>query len=113
MHLRYRRTVTDLLSDLRAKRDDVAAELAQLTEPAPDSGGISFGKRVGDGTSIAVERITQVAAHDGLQVMLAEIDRAIEKVDAGTYGQCDKCGATIAPARLEARIWSTHCVECA
>ncbi|MGB2839727.1 MAG: hypothetical protein WBC76_07840, partial [Actinomycetes bacterium] len=63
-----------VLVDLRAKRDDVVAELDQLTEPTPDAGGISFGKRVGDGTSIAVERITQVAAHDGLQVMLAEID---------------------------------------
>lgn len=102
-----------LLADLRAKRDDVVAELNQLTEPVPDAGGISFGKRVGDGTSIAVERITQVAAHDGLQVMLAEIDRAISKVDAGTYGTCDDCGAAIAPARLEVRVWSTHCVECA
>lgn len=111
--LGYRRRVKTVLVDLRAKRDDVVAELDQLTEPATDTGDISFGKRVGDGTSIAVERITQVAAHDGLQVMLAEIDRAIAKVDAGTYGQCDECGAAIAPARLEARLWSTHCVECA
>lgn len=96
-----------------SKRDDVAAELDQLTQPTPDAGGISFGKRIGDGTSIAVERITQVAAHDGLQITLAEIDRAIAKVHAGTYGQCDACGAAIAPARLEARVWSTHCVDCA
>lgn len=102
-----------VLDELTSKRDDVMAELDQLTEPAPDAGGISFGKRVGDGTSIAVERITQVAAHDGLQQMLAEIDRAIAKVDAGTYGLCDECGQAIAPARLEARVWSTHCVECA
>ena len=102
-----------VLVDLRAKRDDVVAELDQLTEPATDTADISFGKRVGDGTSIAVDRITQVAAHDGLQVMLAEVDRAIAKVDAGTYGQCDECGAAIPPARLEARFWSTHCVECA
>lgn len=113
MSLGYRRGVDTVLNDLKAKRDDVAAELDLLTEPTPDAGGISFGKRVGDGTSIAVERITQVAAHDGLQVMLAEIDRAIAKVDAGTYGRCDECGAAIAPARLEARAWSTHCVECA
>ncbi|MEO8106367.1 MAG: TraR/DksA C4-type zinc finger protein [Actinomycetes bacterium] len=105
--------MTDLMTDLLAKRNDVAAELEKLTEPTPDAGGISFGKRIGDGTSIAVERITQVAAHDGLQVMLAEIDRAIIKVDAGTYGRCDKCDAAIAPARLEARLWSTHCVACA
>ncbi len=111
--LGYRRWVKTVLVDLRAKRDDVVAELDQLTKPATDTGDISFGKRVGDGTSIAVERITQVAAHDGLQVMLAEIDRAIAKVHGGTYGRCDACGAAIAPGRLEVRPWSTHCVDCA
>jgi DnaK suppressor protein len=105
--------VTDLLTDLRTKRDQVNAELEQLTERPPDTGGISFGKRVGDGTSIAVERITQVAAHDGLQVLLAEVERAAAKVDDGTYGVCDSCGEPIPPGRLEARFWSTHCVDCA
>ena len=105
--------MTEPLTALRAKRVEVQAELDQLTQPQADAGGISFGKRVGDGTSIAVERITQVAAHDGLQVMLAEIDRAEAKVLEGSYGVCDTCGASIATARLEARFWSTHCVSCA
>ncbi|HEX5018439.1 MAG TPA: TraR/DksA family transcriptional regulator [Actinomycetes bacterium] len=103
----------EVLPVLRAKRDEVQAELEGLTQPTPDAGGISFGKRVGDGTSIAVERLTQVAAHDRLQVLLAEIDRAEAKVAEGTYGRCDNCGTPIAPARLEARPWSTHCVDCA
>lgn len=105
--------MNDVDAVLRAKRADVLAELAQLTEPAPDAGGISFGKRVGDGTSIAVERITQVAAHDRLQVLLTEIDRAEAKVGEGTYGVCDTCKEPIAAARLEARPWSVHCVGCA
>jgi DnaK suppressor protein len=98
---------------LQAKRAEILAELAQLEQPAADAGGISFGKRVGDGTSVAVERITQVAAHDRLQAVLEEVDRAEAKVDEGSYGVCDSCGKAIASARLEARPWSTHCVECA
>ena len=105
--------MTDLLTDLRTKRDQVNAELEQLARPAPDTGGISFGKRIGDGTSIAVERITQVAAHDGLQVLLAEVERAEAKVADGSYGTCDVCGKPISPGRLEARFWSTRCVDCA
>jgi DnaK suppressor protein len=101
------------LGVLRVKRDEVVAEMAGLTHPAPDAGGISFGKRVGDGTSIAVERITQVAAHDRLQALLAEVERAEVKVADGSYGRCDACGDSIAPARIEARPWSTHCVGCA
>ena len=105
--------MSELLTELRAKRAEVEAELDLLIQPQADAGGISFGKRVGDGTSIAVERITQVAAHDGLQVLLAEIDRAEAKVAEGSYGTCDTCGEQIAPGRLEARFWSTHCVDCA
>jgi DnaK suppressor protein len=105
--------VSEPLTALRAKRVEVEAELDLLTQPQADAGDISFGKRVGDGTSIAVERITQVAAHDGLQVMLAEINRAEAKVAEGSYGTCDTCGEQIAPGRLEARPWSTHCVDCA
>lgn len=109
----YGAGVSDVAEVLRAKRAEVLAEMGQLTEPTPDAGGISFGKRVGDGTSIAVERITQVAAHDRLQVVLAEIERAEAKLREDTYGVCDACGTPIAAARLEARPWSTHCVACA
>lgn len=109
----YGAGVTDVAALLQARRAEVLAELEQLTEPATDAGGISFGKRVGDGTSIAVERITQVAAHDRLQVVLADIDRAEAKLQDGTYGTCDVCGTPIAAARLEARPWSTRCVDCA
>jgi RNA polymerase-binding transcription factor len=97
---------------LQAKRAEVEAELAALSAPAEDTGGISFGKRVGDGTSIAVERITQVAAHDGLQEVLADVARAEAKLDEGSYGKCDNCGGTIPAGRLEVRPWSTCCVDC-
>jgi DnaK suppressor protein len=97
---------------LAEKRAELEAELAALSAPATDEGGISFGKRVGDGTSIAVERITQVAAHDGLGLLLAEVVRAEDKVAEGTYGSCDRCGTPIPQERLAARPWATHCVTC-
>ena len=97
---------------LAAKRTEVEAELAALSAPAEDTGGISFGKRVGDGTSIAVERITQVAAHDGLRAILADVVRATAKLDEGSYGRCDLCGEAIPEGRLDVRPWSTRCVNC-
>ena len=98
---------------LEVKRREVLAEMAGLTAPSDDVGGISFGKRVGDGTSIAVERITQVAAHDKFQALLGEVDRAEQKLADGSYGTCDICGAQIPAGRLEARPWSSRCVSCA
>ena len=96
---------------LARKRAEVEAEMAGLTARPDQAGDISFGKRVGDGTSIAVERITQVAAHDRLRSVLAEVQRAQQKLAEGTYGECDVCGSPIPPERLEALPWTTRCVE--
>jgi DnaK suppressor protein len=98
--------------ELAAKRAELEAEISGLEAPAEDTGGISFGKRVGDGTSIAVERITQVAAHEGLGAVLAEVVRAQAKLDDGSYGVCDRCGRAIPTERLEARPWAVTHVVC-
>jgi DnaK suppressor protein len=98
---------------LEAKRAELTAELDALSAPSGDTSGISFGKRVGEGTSMAVERLSQVAAHDRLQVMLADVDRARAKLDEGTYGTCDRCGGPVPAGRLEALPWAVLCVGCA
>ena len=95
---------------LEAKALDLEEELERLSRPEDSSGGISFGKRVGDGTSIAVERLSQVAAHDRLTVLLGEVRRAEAKLAEGTYGQCDVDGQPIPEDRLEALPWATTCV---
>jgi DnaK suppressor protein len=105
--------VDDVRAALQAKAADVRAQMDQLSAPTAEAGGISFGKRVGDGTSLAVERLSQVAAHDRLQRLLDDVRRAEQKLDDGTYGMCDGCGQAIAPARLEALPWAVECVECA
>jgi DnaK suppressor protein len=98
---------------LLAKRADLLARMAGISAAPTDQGGISFGKRVGDGTSIAVERLTQVAAHEQMLEQLAEVDRALEKIEESSYGTCDVCGAEIPEGRLEVHPWATKCVTCA
>jgi len=101
---------------LEAKQGALEAELEGLetaSEPTEISGSIAFGKRVGDGTSLAVERLSQVAAHDRLQQTLADVKRARAKLDQQTYGECDRCDEPIPAARLEALPWAVRCVACA
>jgi DnaK suppressor protein len=95
------------------KQADLVARAAGLTAAPDATGGISFGKRVGDGTSIAVERLTQVAAHEQLLVQSEEVARALAKLDDGTYGVCDGCDARIPQGRLEIHPWAVRCVDCA
>ena len=109
--------MTEPAVDLRAllldKRTDLLARMAGISAAPTDTGGISFGKRVGDGTSIAVERLTQVAAHEQMLTQLADVERALAKLDEGTYGTCDICGGVIPEGRLEVHPAAVRCVACA
>jgi DnaK suppressor protein len=102
---------TDPAALLAAKRAQLLEQLAEMSAPPTELGTISFGKRVGEGTSQAVDRLSAVPAHDKLQLMLAEIERAEQKLIEGSYGSCDICGGDIGAARLEARPWATRCLE--
>ncbi len=99
---------------LERRRAEIGAELDELTAVQGDSTAtVSYGKRVGDGTALAVERLNRVGAVRALAAMLADVERALAKLDEATYGFCDSCGAAIPPNRLDARPWSTRCMRCA
>lgn len=44
---------------------------------------------------------------------LREIDTALERIEAGTYGECTQCGKQIAEARLRALPYAALCIDCA
>ena len=95
------------------RRTGLVAELGRLTEPPSEGASVSFGKRVGDGTTEAVERLATTATARSIAASIADIDRALSKWDDGTYGICENCGDRIGDARLEALPASTRCVACA
>ncbi|MFB9732054.1 TraR/DksA family transcriptional regulator [Ornithinimicrobium kibberense] len=95
---------------LEAKEAEIVEEMATLSRPTQEQGSISFGKRVGDGTAMAVDRLTAVTAHDNLQGLLDAVRHALARLDEGRYGVCEVCGEPIPQGRLEARPWATTCV---
>ena len=107
-------TTDTLSSALAERREAIESRLAEIEEAAVHAaGGIGFGKRVGEGTNIAVQRFADVAVHDGLQAELSIVRRAEAKIADGTTGRCDHCGATIPDERREAIPWAVACVGCA
>jgi DnaK suppressor protein len=100
------------IDQLLAEREDrLQAELAELTRPTGEVGAISFGKRVGEGTSMAVDRLTAVSAQEQLLSMLEDVRRARRRVADGSFGVCEVCGEPIAEERLEVRPWANRCVQ--
>ena len=98
---------------LRDRRRALTAELERLTEPPAEGASVSFGKRVGDGTTEAVERLSTTATARSIAASIGDIDQALAKIDDGSYGICDSCGRPIGAARLEALPASVLCVDCA
>ena len=105
------RSTGEVRDELSEKLAEIDAQMGEMEKPPTDQGTISFGKRIGEGTSMAIDRMAQVAVHDRLQVTRADVVRALEKLDDGTYGACDACGDAIPEGRLEALPWAVLCVE--
>lgn len=66
-----------------------------------------------DSAAATAERSEILAFIETARERLDEVNAALEKVDQGTYGTCERCGEPIAPERLEARPLSVRCVACA
>ena len=98
---------------LRARLDEIQARLAELARPPEAGSGIGFGKRIGDGTSEAISRRNDIGVGNSLLVTEEKLQRALAKLEEGSYGRCDRCGGPIAPARLDAAPESVLCIDCA
>lgn len=66
-----------------------------------------------EGSTIAFERAQLAASLESARHTLAEIDSALDRVAAGTYGRCEVCGTAIGHERLEARPAARLCLGCA
>jgi DnaK suppressor protein len=98
---------------LRDHRADMDVRIARLAKAPERGSGISFGKRVGDGTSEAIQRLNDIGVGNSLVVQAERVDRALAKLEDGTYGVCDNCGRRILPARLRVAPESVVCIDCA
>jgi DnaK suppressor protein len=103
----------DVRITLLDKRAEIIAKVAQLGEHDPaEVANLGFGKRIGDATSYAVDRMTDAYQARTIYATVSEIDQALERLDAGTYGRCVLCGTAIPLERLLAVPWAALCVPC-
>ncbi len=100
-------------SELEARRDETRARVATLAKRPERGEAQGFGKRIGDGTVEAISRFNDIGVGTSLETGLERTERALVKLDEGTYGVCDSCGQPIAEKRLRAMPDVVLCLDCA
>lgn len=104
-----------LRSQLEGELKRLKGQLEQLEASVPSAEekreSTPFGKRDEGATeTLALEK--RLTLERRTKDQMAEVERALQKFEEGTYGRCDKCGGTIDPARLEARPQANLCLSC-
>jgi DnaK suppressor protein len=109
---RYDRPMTERASPprirLMAERDRLRVELGQ---PIETPGQMTYGSQAAAASQV-FEQQRDLALRDRAQQRLVEVEAALLRVDAGTYGQCTRCDRPIAPERLDALPWAALCIDC-
>jgi DnaK suppressor protein len=106
---------------LRAIREELLEEREGLVSQVRDldaeadvknwrEGG--FDDDPADAGSASFERETAQSLSNHARRLLEQIDDALRRMDAGTYGICERCGERIEPERLEALPYARMCLDC-
>ncbi|MEO6712742.1 MAG: TraR/DksA C4-type zinc finger protein [Mycobacteriales bacterium] len=103
---------------LHSDRAETLSEIEELTGDFDGMVAASASSNADDehdpeGSTIAFERAQIVAVLELAQRRLADVDGALQRLDAGTYGVCVRCGAGINEERLAARPSVATCINCA
>ena len=101
---------------LEAKRAELQENIEGLTEAHPRPvGAIEASEGPQDFEEIAVDFLETQQEQSLLvneQALLTEVERALERIEQGTYGKCVDCGQPIPERRLEAIPWAARDVKC-
>ena len=86
------------------------AEADSLLE-GREPGDVQFDEESGEGDTLAIERERDLALSSYARNAVEEIDEALARIKAGTYGVCVTSGKPIPKERLEAIPWAAERVE--
>ncbi|OHE60408.1 MAG: RNA polymerase-binding protein DksA [Thermodesulfovibrio sp. RBG_19FT_COMBO_42_12] len=99
----------EIKKKLIAQRKALLAEAIEALNELP---GQTVFPDLGDQASAEIDRSFMLRLRGRERKLLKKIEDAIEKINQGTFGICDKCGEEINIKRLEARPVTNMCIEC-
>ena len=106
-----------LKADLQTHREQVQAQFDEISQNSfagnqtEVSGEMGFDEEYADAGSDTFEREKDLSLVNNLRDLLDKIEKAMAKIDDGSYGLCDRCGKPIEKARLKALPYASLCLK--
>ena len=100
--------LADQLGKLRSDYERALADLHSLQRSSNDGAGDDQA----DAGSKTFEREQELSIANNRRDLMTQVERALERLDKGTYGHCESCGQPIPKPRLQAFPSATLCVKC-
>jgi DnaK suppressor protein len=97
---------------LRAELGELLAQAQDLEEAADSAaaGEVGFDEEYADAGTITFERERDLSLSQNAHDLIEKIQRALGRMDVGTFGRCQACGRPIEPERLDALPYASFCL---
>jgi DnaK suppressor protein len=107
----FRQLLEDKAAEARRQIERLTADIREVTLAGREIP--SDDEHDPEGSTLSLERAREEALLSSTQAELAEVLEAIQRMERGTYGVCERCGNRIPNERLEARPEARFCITCA
>jgi DnaK suppressor protein len=104
----YRRRLEAELAELQHQRADL--EEATEVSLADATGEVGFDEEFADAGSFTFERERDLSLVDNARDLIAKVEHALGRIEAGSFGRCEACGGAIEAERLDALPYATLCL---
>lgn len=111
--------IENIKSELLKKKEVLEKELSLIAKKENDGGEDEYkasfpdyGDKPDENAMEIAEYEANIAEEDILEKSLRDIEKALERIENGSYGICKHCGKPIDPRRLQARPTAGSCVDC-
>jgi RNA polymerase-binding protein DksA len=109
---KYRKMLLDERDRLRKEIEAIEDDMSYSETRSGQSELADYDQHPADAGTDTFEKEKDVAVADSWRDIVGRIDEALDKIERGTYGTCDRCGREISEARLKAVPHAIYCVEC-
>jgi DnaK suppressor protein len=112
-----KKELDELRQRLEAERAELQEQLTTIeetsfaTSQSEISGEVSFDEENADAGSFTFERERDLSIENNVRDLMGKIERALTRMDEGTYGICSRCGRPIEKARLKALPYADLCIK--